>query len=909
MAYQQHHAIRATWPLRVVLGTVLLVAGMGLAVFAFRTSILAFGLTQVLNESGLGPARVSVSQLGSQQTILGPITLGDDDLQIESIIADYNLSWALFRNELDALTVNGLEAHGTWTDDGLTFGVLDGISNLVDSDGQSETVNSSERGGRTGRIGRVTVTGAVVVLQRADGPLKATGDVAVIMEESAMDLSAALAVEGGGIDGSVTWNGRVVPDDLLGSAGRGRVALNIDSLAIPGAQQTITGTGAFDVTVEGRSFVVQQRDPLTFAAPWPASWLLPQASDPSTSVGIAIGTASEDATMIGVTETPEGLEGLVDVRVEWDSPMGSGLADVGGWARFGDSAMPQDFRFDTLQIAIAETPTPFGKVRATIKADGLAGPIAVAGGPIDISGGLKDGRYGDLRLSDLNFETATDFRLDGLSLAFDLASLALTAGNVSYEDLLRFDNPVRLNLVQDLPSAQTATLVFGADGSMTVTFDLGLGLEGGSLTLVSGETETVLQSRLPAISAVGYWVSEDTVHVDVESGGGTIESAFGKLTGLRTQFNAHGGDLDGSIGANITLDPDRAVSRPGLPMQTSVTLRDGVLKTEGDVRTGRNLTLATFSADYDLAAQGGSLAAKIGPVVFGGEGIGPSDIAPLALPVTVRSGDVFADLAVPLGAATGPNEGSVLIRDLDLDFGDYRFDRINAAVSLDRAWPLHIAEGQDVAVGLLQAGVPLTNLRAVLAMPSAEDVDLSSLAMDFAGGRIEAENVRLSLSGESVLSFDVTGVNLTELATLSGLDGLSAEGLMSGTLPVSLTGNDAIVTNGILSARGPGTIRYKSAATTAAAGDGESGYGLALRALEDFRYDALTVTVNGSLSRSLDVGLQIKGHNPAVYDGYPIDFNLNLSGELANVIRGSLTGYRVPETIRRQLTDFPPSRP
>ncbi|NKB45291.1 MAG: hypothetical protein GKS03_13545, partial [Alphaproteobacteria bacterium] len=85
----------------------------------------------------------------------------------------------------------------------------------------------------------------------------------------------------------------------------------------------------------------------------------------------------------------------------------------------------------------------------------------------------------------------------------------------------------------------------------------------------------------------------------------------------------------------------------------------------------------------------------------------------------------------------------------------------------------------------------------------------------------------------------------------------------------------------------------------------QGGMALALQALENFNYESIAVKVSGSAQKNLETSLAIKGRNPALYDGYPIDFNLNLSGELANVVRDSMVGYRVPEAIKRQLMAFP----
>ncbi len=46
------------------------------------------------------------------------------------------------------------------------------------------------------------------------------------------------------------------------------------------------------------------------------------------------------------------------------------------------------------------------------------------------------------------------------------------------------------------------------------------------------------------------------------------------------------------------------------------------------------------------------------------------------------------------------------------------------------------------------------------------------------------------------------------------------------------------------------------------------------------------------------------GNNPGFYDGYPVEFNLNVSGALDRVLRQSLAGYRIPAAIEEQLQEF-----
>ena len=54
----------------------------------------------------------------------------------------------------------------------------------------------------------------------------------------------------------------------------------------------------------------------------------------------------------------------------------------------------------------------------------------------------------------------------------------------------------------------------------------------------------------------------------------------------------------------------------------------------------------------------------------------------------------------------------------------------------------------------------------------------------------------------------------------------------------------------------------------------------------------------------MTVTMHVSGSNPDFYDGYPVEFNLNVSGALDRVLRDSLAGYRIPETIQERLNEF-----
>jgi hypothetical protein len=80
--------------------------------------------------------------------------------------------------------------------------------------------------------------------------------------------------------------------------------------------------------------------------------------------------------------------------------------------------------------------------------------------------------------------------------------------------------------------------------------------------------------------------------------------------------------------------------------------------------------------------------------------------------------------------------------------------------------------------------------------------------------------------------------------------------------------------------------------------------GLAVEAFSDFRYEALEARIDGDLDAALAIALHVRGTNPAFQDGRPVELNLNLEAQLADLVRAGRASYRVPEVVEERLRAF-----
>lgn len=345
------------------------------------------------------------------------------------------------------------------------------------------------------------------------------------------------------------------------------------------------------------------------------------------------------------------------------------------------------------------------------------------------------------------------------------------------------------------------------------------------------------------------------------------------------------------------------------PLTLHATLRPDPGALRFDARLGRpNGTLElTLHGRHSLADGRGRAAVALAPLTFAPGQLQPRTLAP-------AGGDLLADVAgtLALDGSIAWGEGAAVTADLallldELAFtaGPARFSQVNGVIDLDRLWPPGTPPGQQVAIGLVDLGLPLTRgLLAFQLLPEGA-LAVERLRWDFAGGTVAAAPFTVgSAASDIIATLNAERLDLAQLFALTRLDGLSGEGTIRGTLPLRVSGVEAVIEGGELRATGPGWLRYRSDGVPAALQAGGENVSLLLQALENFRYEALRITLDGRTDAEMDIGLHVKGANPDLYDGYPIEFNLDLEGELANILRSGLASYQIPERIRERMQGF-----
>ena len=203
----------------------------------------------------------------------------------------------------------------------------------------------------------------------------------------------------------------------------------------------------------------------------------------------------------------------------------------------------------------------------------------------------------------------------------------------------------------------------------------------------------------------------------------------------------------------------------------------------------------------------------------------------------------------------------------------------------------------------LRFGVAIADLAGSLDLDGLEDLRLHDLSAAFAGGRIELGPVRYRPGQPVSTLIRAEGLDGAALTALSKVEGLSMAGRLFGRLPVAWSPADGFaIADGHLGAEAPGIVRYRpdddGARLRAAGGDQVA---LMLDALSNFHYTNLDMAVDGRPADGFKIGIALKGANPDLYDGHPLEFNLNLTGQLDDIIKTGYQTYALPERLGEAL--------
>lgn len=304
----------------------------------------------------------------------------------------------------------------------------------------------------------------------------------------------------------------------------------------------------------------------------------------------------------------------------------------------------------------------------------------------------------------------------------------------------------------------------------------------------------------------------------------------------------------------------------------------------GEVHDPRQRARADVTLSHDPASGRGTAVVRLPAITWARERLQPADLVPAAGGiVTGVAGQTAATATIRWGG------GPLRLR-LVASLANAGFTAEAATVAgltgqlvLTGPDPWVTDGPQTLDIGRIEAGLPLTDGR-MTAILTPTTFDVVNAEWPFAGGRLSVEPVRVPLgAGDRRVILRAENLELGLLAAFADEPALNADGRISGFVPVVL-GEEGIRIDHAEFTGQAGRLSWASDTAEAAAGSAGEGADLLARAMEDFRMRHLRLTLDGPLEGELTAGLSLAGSSPAVYDGYPMEINLDVRGPLAQLL-------------------------
>jgi len=862
---------------------------LGGTIFALKTPAAEYFIAGTLRDAGLKNVHLTVTQVGFGGITVQNLEAEGGALQVARIDARFTLP-GLARARFESVAIEKLAATLTWDNAGLKLGSFQPDPNS----GPLQLPYIGEFRANDMLL-RVVTPGATY-----SAPLSVTATPVA----NGWDARATGTLQGPGVGIGLNWTGVITPADPAQSSGSGRFDIAVDDFNIPGTADHLDAHGLVTLEAGEGVFTMRVAQPLTFS-----TTLSPRADQSTLLQGlgdlpwsVTIAPSASDAALV-ITAAGERRAARFDIAA-------NGAAGAGRmtFALVGEAARtPQatEFRLDNASAELQRIPFGGGAVSGRVAVTNFGGTPRAAEGKISAALDMAGVKIEGVKLEDARAVMASTMRVADGALTFDFETLRLlfTRGGVEGWTL---EKPAELTLAKNTNSPQNFRLgPLGSGANADLAFTLPeVALQSDAETeshiifhapnvrLNAGTKLLSLAARLQATDVSLNHPSAEArdgrfdVKLDGTALSGTVSARFVRV-GART--------TDGSKGALVT--------------NATLATRGDRYSVRGTFSTAAGAKIGDYTADLSSDLARGAATFAMPKIRF--ERGGKFDTADLAFitPVNDLTGTIGLDAKASWSPTRSTQTATATLDDVSFAAGDISVVGLTTSVELAELSPPRSVGTHKVTVESIIAGLPLTDLSADYVLAGDGTAVVRQGAVNVAGGQITLTDAVLPFNGgDGAFALGVQKLDMSLLATQAAIDGLSVTGTLSGSVPLRSDKTGYHFAEGLLRSDGPGQLIYKSSAPSPALSENQGG-ALLLQALSNFTYDRLSLTLNGPLAEEINLLVGLAGKNPDLYGGYPIEFNLSLTGRLTQILRQGVVGYGIPADLERRLREGKPPAP
>ncbi|WP_439861416.1 intermembrane phospholipid transport protein YdbH family protein [Pseudomonas sp. MBLB4136] len=385
------------------------------------------------------------------------------------------------------------------------------------------------------------------------------------------------------------------------------------------------------------------------------------------------------------------------------------------------------------------------------------------------------------------------------------------------------------------------------------------------------------------------------------------------LGGLQLGARLHNGDasdwhLQGPASIDVESLLHAALKPQGWRWQGRVELAEERLESSGELSADSDLKLP-LQLRYD-SERGLHAHAQLPELFLRAGNPLATTLAHWPALLELNQGRVSADAVIDL--APGHDWPDLKLELTGKDLAGI-YDR-TALSGLDARTQISLDHGRlqvalsDLRLKEANPGIPIGPLQlqadysASIERPELGQLNLRLAQAGLMGGSVHVAANQWKLTETPLLiPVELRGLQLRRLFTLYPAEGLAGSGTFDGHLPLRLSRHGIQVDRGRIAARNPGGHLQLRSERIRALGSSNPTMQLVTQSLEDFHFTTLRSQVDYDPQGKLLLSMRLEGQNPAIEQGRPIHFNINLEEDIPSLLASLQLTDKVNEIIRRRV--------
>jgi hypothetical protein len=563
-------------------------------------------------------------------------------------------------------------------------------------------------------------------------------------------------------------------------------------------------------------------------------------------------------------------------------------------------------------------------------------------GSVDFDGRLPGGYVRDFKTKGRVDLTLPPAGQSGLFMGFRPSQPRITI------DTLLTDTDWRLdNVAFDLVNADRIFVLDGNDATIqsklkNLSFEALNSVENQNLSMTlqtakaDGLLDTTTLSQNWDLNFKNAQILSDTIpvaqtQIDIPAGYLSVQRA----EDIQFDFNTPSLDMsvpqgsvkDLKLSANGTLDNYTAVHSEGVfssklaeipdwPLTGEVTFKDNRFDGRSTVLIpeAKNTPL---TIDYQYGEGKGEAHIVLESLIFTQNGLQPQILVPaFAGKIAAVEGEVSADLNLRYTSGEPlDSDGILSVKNMSFGTAPGPVTGLNTDIRLTSLFPIETAGRQTLTVENFDPGFPLENGSVEYELVT-NGVKIHNANWPIGAGAFALDPFTWTYNApENRVVMRLNEIPIEEFLNNVGNGKLEATGTVRGEFPIVVRGLNVLVDNGYLEAKDGGIIRYAADEGDAVTYSQDEALdiirrqdtaqyrSLARDALREFAYRELTASINGPLDGDVQLGIIFDGTNKKVLNGQPFEFDIDVQGELFNILRSFNSNAQIKSEILRKQAE------